>query len=230
MKMTLPDLPGWSCWDFSLLNMPEHGQDHAPIPGIGRAYRLASGRDVIMLGDGRSLNLFEADAIPNQGYDAYRAGTLIAAGALCRQADQIRAGVHTSLADEIIRRSGLYDAYYDTYLAAHAGRPGSSPAPATVSDGAALAGLRACVVGYGTAGRLHAEILAGSGAEMTVLDPKHQDLPKTYRSFPHGVADLPDAIASGRQLPRPDLAPLRRIAALAEFLHAQQPPAAASPG
>lgn len=56
--------------------------------------------------------------------------------------------------------------------------------------------LRACVVGYGVAGRLHATILAGHGAALTILDPKHQDLPTAHQSFPHGVADLPDTIAS----------------------------------
>jgi S-adenosylhomocysteine hydrolase len=198
----LPDgvfLAPFATRDFSLLTAPEHSQHTTSIPGIGCVYRLTSGRDAIMLGDGRSLNLFEADAIPNQGYDAYRAGTLIAAGILCRQADQIPAGVHTSLADEIIRDSGLYNAYYDTYLAAPTPGPSSVRAQLTSSASTrhpALAGLRACVVGYGAAGRLHAEILTGSGAELTVLDPKHQDLPKAYRSFPHSVDELPDAIAS----------------------------------
>lgn len=56
--------------------------------------------------------------------------------------------------------------------------------------------LRACVVGYGVAGRLHATILAGHGAALTILDPQHQDLPTAHQSFPHGVADLPDTIAS----------------------------------
>lgn len=93
----LPDgvfLAPFATRDFSLLAAPEHSRETTLIPGVGRVCRLASGRDAIMLGDGRSLNLFEADAIPNQGYDAYRAGTLIAAGALCRHADQIPAGVH----------------------------------------------------------------------------------------------------------------------------------------
>ena len=53
-------------------------------------YPFAGGSTVTVLGDGRSLNLFEADAIPNEGYDAYRAGTLIAAAALCRQAGDLR--------------------------------------------------------------------------------------------------------------------------------------------
>lgn len=35
------------------------------------------------LGDGRSLNLVAADSVGPEGYDAHRAGTLIAAAYLC---------------------------------------------------------------------------------------------------------------------------------------------------
>lgn len=187
--------------DFSLLTTLPHTLDMADIPGVGRACRLASGQTVVLLGDGRSLNLFEADAIPNQGYDAYRAGTLIAAGALCRQAGQIPAGVHTSLVDEIIRDSGLFEAYYDTYLQTRTPRPGRSGTLSMATAGAgATATPRACVVGYGVAGRLHAEVLSRTGADLVILDPKHQDLPKSYRSFRLGVAELPETIADGVEL------------------------------
>ncbi|WP_211591847.1 NAD-binding protein [Microbispora sp. H10836] len=186
----LPDgafLAPFATRDFSILANSQYRPEE--IPGIGRRYRLDSGSHVTLLGDGRSLNLFEADAIPNQGYDAYRAGTLIAAIALCEQADRLPPGVHTDLVDTIVREAGLYDAYYDTYLATtQASRPAAAHP---------LAGVSACVVGYGAAGRLHAEILAAEGAALTILDPKHQDLPKDCRSFPHGVTELPSAVTSG---------------------------------
>jgi predicted dehydrogenase len=147
-----------------------------------------------------SLNLYEADSIPNQGYDAYRAGTLIAATELCRRIDHLDPGVHTDLVDEIIASSGLSDVYYDTYLALSTPGPGRTP-PHAMSTAVshptqAEPALRACVVGYGVAGRLHSTILADHGAALTILDPKYQDLPTTYQSFPHGVAELPDTIAN----------------------------------
>ncbi len=180
--------------DFALLAASRHAGQPTVIPGVGRRYRLDDGRHVTVLGDGRSLNLFEADAIPNQGYDAYRAGTLIAAGWLCRNANQLTPGVHVEIVNDIVRDSGLYEAYYDTYLAAP---PAKTPAAANnLSAAHGVGGLRACVVGYGVAGRLHAEILAEAGASLTILDPKHQDLPKDFRSFTTGVDDLPDAVAS----------------------------------
>lgn len=80
----LPDgcfLAPFATRDFALLSEPGISTTTTEIPGIGRRHALAAGPSITLLGDGRSLNLFEADSIPNQGYDAYRAGTLIAAAA-----------------------------------------------------------------------------------------------------------------------------------------------------
>ncbi|MFF7097313.1 hypothetical protein ACFY9A_33695 [Streptomyces rubradiris] len=50
------------------------------------------------------------------------------------------------------------------------------------------------------AGRLHTEILTALGATAAVIDPKHQDLPASLRSFRHQVSDLPQAVAAGIDL------------------------------
>lgn len=196
--LALPDgvfLAPFATKDFSLLAQPRHGLSTASIPGVGRHYRFPDGRSVILLGDGRSLNLFEADAIPNQGYDAYRAGTLIAATQLCRRIDRLSPGLHTDLVDEIIATSGLYDTYYETYLTLGPLVPARTAPRAVPTAEEPAAAVRACVVGYGVAGRLHATILADHGAALTILGPKYQDLPAVGQSFPHGVAELPDTIA-----------------------------------
>jgi hypothetical protein len=100
--------------------------------------------------------------------------------------------------DDIITASGLYDAYYDTYLAP---RTAQAPHPARRRPGSGkLVGARACVIGYGVAGRLHAAILAASGAELTILDPGHQDLPRPQQEFRHGLSELPAAISSATSL------------------------------
>ncbi|MGH3842080.1 MAG: hypothetical protein ACRDS0_11640 [Pseudonocardiaceae bacterium] len=198
--LALPDgafLAPFATKDFSLLARPGHGLSATIIPGVGRHYQFSDGRSMILLGDGRSLNLFEADAIPNQGYDAYRAGTFIAATELCRRIDELGPGVHTDLVDDIIAASGLYDTYYETYLASGPPRPARTalrPAPTTARSAQVTHLSRACVVGYGVAGRLHSTILADHGAALTILDPKHQDLPTAHQSFPHGVAELPNTI------------------------------------
>ncbi|MFF3730928.1 Gfo/Idh/MocA family oxidoreductase [Streptomyces sp. NPDC002476] len=195
----LPDgvlLAPFATRDFSALTEGTHRQDATEIPGVGLRFGLPGSRTVTVLGNGRSMNLFEADSIPSQGYDAYRAGTLIAATALCADPSRVPAGLHTAPADAAITDAGLWDAYYDLYAAPGAtGQPAAKPAGPT--DGGAQAVLRrAAIVGYGVAGRLHTEILTALGANPAVIDPKHQDLPASLRSFPHQVSDLPEAVAA----------------------------------
>lgn len=186
----LPDgvhLAPFATRDFSVLGQDSYVRSATDIPGVGRHFRFDDGRTAVLLGNGRSMNLFEADSIPNQGYDAYRAGTLIAARHLCADPARIPPGLHQGPADEAITAAGLFEAYYDLYLAhPTAARPAT--ASASVREHAAV---HACVVGYGVAGRLHTDILTEFGASVTIIDPKHQDLPRTHRSFPHEVGELP---------------------------------------
>ncbi|MFJ4679118.1 Gfo/Idh/MocA family oxidoreductase [Kitasatospora sp. NPDC088783] len=194
----LPDgvlLAPFATRDFSLLTEGPRGRVAQEIPGIGLHLPLPGGRGASLLGDGRSMNLFEADSIPNEGYDAYRAGTLIAAAALCADPSRFPPGLHTAPADEAIAAAGLLDAYYDLHLAP-APPPPAIPAPAPDAPAAAVLG-RAAVVGYGVAGRLHAALLTGLGATIAVIDPKHQDLPAAPGTFHRQVADLPARVAAG---------------------------------
>jgi adenosylhomocysteinase len=85
------------------------------VPGFGVRFTLPGGRVVTRLGDGRSLNLFEYEGIANRGYDAYRAATLLTCREMCRTADALGPGVHE--VDDVVARSGLYERYYDLYLA-----------------------------------------------------------------------------------------------------------------
>jgi hypothetical protein len=117
----LPDgvhLAPFATRDFSILTDPASAPPSTEIPGIGRRCELAGGRSATLLGDGRSLNVFQADPIPNQGYDVYRAATVIVAKALCADHAGLPAGVHTDPADAAIAAANLYRAYYHRYLAA----------------------------------------------------------------------------------------------------------------
>lgn len=163
--------------DFSALTDPEATFPTETVAGMGRAITLPEGPTVTLLGDGRSLNLFEADAIPNQGYDGYRAGTLIAARALCADPARYPAGIHVTPADEVIAASGLFEAYYEQYLAP---TPPHPPAK------------QACVIGYGVAGRLHTDILVGIPAHVTAVDPKLDGSGTAQRPAVRAIGDLPD--------------------------------------
>lgn len=116
----LPDgvyLAPFATRDFSLLFDPSLGMQAIPESGIGVQFRFSSGKSVVLLGDGRSMNLFEADSIPNQGYDGYRAGTIVAAKALCSADSSKTIDISSDFGDQAILRSGLFEAYYELYLA-----------------------------------------------------------------------------------------------------------------
>ncbi|MBS2547748.1 Gfo/Idh/MocA family oxidoreductase [Catenulispora sp. NL8] len=165
----LPDgayLAPFATKDFSVLRTPELHAVSTDLPGVGRRYDLPEGPTLCLLGDGRSLNLFDADAIPTQGYDAYRAGTLIAAKTLCRTFDQQSPGVHTDTADTAIAKAGLFEAYFDLYL-------DSRPQEAATRPAAQEPTGHACILGYGVAGQLHAQMLTESGMALDLVDPKH---------------------------------------------------------
>ncbi|MER6913910.1 Gfo/Idh/MocA family oxidoreductase [Streptomyces sp. NPDC000594] len=198
----LPDgvlLAPFATADFS--HLTQHPRyDRTVIPGTGVRFTLPGARAVTLLGDGRSLNLFEADSIPNGGYDAYRAATLLAAHALCTTKTPPPPGVHTAWADTAITNAGLWEAYYRLHCTSHpmpVSVPPAGPAPRTA---AGPPPRRAAVVGYGTAGRLHTHVFAQLGATLAVIDPKHQDLPAAWRTFPTEVAALPPGIAAGIDL------------------------------
>ncbi|MFE9424130.1 Gfo/Idh/MocA family oxidoreductase [Kitasatospora sp. NPDC006697] len=194
----LPDgvlLAPFATRDFSALTEGPRRQDATEIPGIGLRFPLPGRRTATLLGNGRSMNLFEADSIPNQGYDAYRAGTLIAATALCADPAALPPGLHAAPANEAITAAGLLDAYYDLYIA-----PQPARLPAVPLQGRRPALSRAAVVGYGVAGRLHAQFLTELGATMAIIDPKHQDLPASPHTFRHEVGELPAAMAAGIDL------------------------------
>ncbi|MCY0919021.1 hypothetical protein [Streptomyces sp. H27-H5] len=132
----LPDgvyLAGFATKDFSLLSEGFEGLRSTVVPQVGVRHTLPTGTTATLLGDGRSLNLFEYEGIANRGYDAYRAGTLIAAKLLCREAGDLAPGIHLEPVDREIDEAGLFAAYYDEYLASGARRPAAQAAPVPVA-------------------------------------------------------------------------------------------------
>ncbi|MCP2257755.1 adenosylhomocysteinase [Streptoalloteichus tenebrarius] len=117
---SLPDgvlLAGFTPRDFAPLSDGRGEAAATPVPGVGVRYTLPDGTAVLLLGDGRWLGLFEDEGVPNRGSDVLRAGLLVVAKEVCRRAAQLPAGVHVRLVDETLDAAGLFDAYYDEYLA-----------------------------------------------------------------------------------------------------------------
>ena len=70
-----------------------------------------------MFGNGRSINLFDSEAIPNMSNDIFKAEVLITVCKIIENKDVIRdlKGVNLELVEEWINDSGLYDYYYSKY-------------------------------------------------------------------------------------------------------------------
>ncbi|NEB03372.1 hypothetical protein [Streptomyces sp. SID13726] len=132
----LPDevyLAGFATKDFSLLSEGFEGLRSTTVPHVGVRHTLPTGTTATLLGDGRSLNLFEYEGIANRGYDAYRAGTLIAAKTLCREAGRLGPGLHLDPVDRAIDDAGLFHAYYEEYLRSGTRRAASAAVTAPVT-------------------------------------------------------------------------------------------------
>lgn len=117
---SLPDgvhLAGLATKDFSFFSQNHGNLPSRPVGDCGTEFALPNGSRIVLLGDGRSLNLFDFEGIPNQGYDAYRAGTFILAKAICSSLWTMPPGVHVTEVDDLISSSGLYGHHYDTYIA-----------------------------------------------------------------------------------------------------------------
>ncbi|WP_395605998.1 hypothetical protein [Pseudomonas sp. B16120] len=109
-------LTGIATRDLSEINKNLGKQQIVNIPGFGNEYRLADGRVFYQLGDGRSVNLFESDSIPNKAGDIFRSAVLILLASGIRTPEKFCAGINLNQVDDVLLESGIYDAYYETYL------------------------------------------------------------------------------------------------------------------
>ena len=192
--LALPDgvfLAPFATKDFSIIPTMAEMFKIATIAGVGKHYRLSATNSFTVLGDGRSLNLFEADSIPNEGYDAYRTGTLLAASKLCRRVDRLDSGVHLDLVNQIIRESGILETYYEMYF----GNTKDTVENDAKDIKVGARCMHVVVIGYGVAGRLHASIFAEYGAQVSIVDPKYQGLPDIHQV--PSIEDLPRSTAKG---------------------------------
>lgn len=102
--------------DLSALRQKDLEYKIEPIPPIGKRYVKSNGDIFIQIGDGRSVNLYRSEAIPNKANDVFKTGILVAAIDLCKRYQSLPGGVYLQEPDEAILQSGLLDHYYDTYL------------------------------------------------------------------------------------------------------------------
>ena len=116
----LPDhayVTGIATTDLSVLREDRQRYAIRELPDIGSEYQCPDGKRFIQLGDGRSVNLFRSEAIPNRANDIFKTATLITAIAATRSHDECAAGIHLEKVDAFLNQSGLFERYYQIYLA-----------------------------------------------------------------------------------------------------------------
>lgn len=74
-------------------------------------------KKITMFGDGRSINLFDSEAIPNMSNDIFKTAALISVCKIIENANKIYElkGLNLELVEEWLTDSGVYDYYYSKY-------------------------------------------------------------------------------------------------------------------
>ena len=86
------------------------------IPGIGFEYRIRDGLVFTQLGNGRSINLYRSESIPNRASDMFRSAVLLSTANLVDRYKGLRGGIYLEEVNELIESSDLYERYYDLYF------------------------------------------------------------------------------------------------------------------
>ena len=100
--------------------MKEYKQDKKVLIAEKKKYGTqfwVNDKKITMFGNGRSINLFDSEAIPNMSIEIFKAELLITVCKIIENKDVIRdlKGVNLELVEEWINDSGLYDYYYSKY-------------------------------------------------------------------------------------------------------------------
>ena len=102
--------------DLSVFKELENkGIRHKFIPNYGTQYYI-NGNKITVLGNGRSINLFNSESIPNRAIDIFKAGTLVTANMAIQEENKINNNLQLDIVNRWIEDSKILELYYDLYL------------------------------------------------------------------------------------------------------------------
>ena len=102
--------------DLSIFKqLEQEGVRHKFIPQYGTQYEI-QGKRITVLGNGRSVNLFDSESIPNQSIDIFKAGTLVTAYKSLLQESKLPCGLQLEIVNQWIKDAGILETYYEIYL------------------------------------------------------------------------------------------------------------------
>lgn len=93
----------------------KNGYKHIEIPRYGTQYEI-NGKYITVLGNGRSVNLFDSEAIPNQANDVFKASQLVVTDKIVNTNVDLKNQVEVDIVDKWIDESEILEQYYDLYF------------------------------------------------------------------------------------------------------------------
>lgn len=91
------------------------GVKHKFIKKYGTQYEINNKR-ITVLGNGRSVNLFDSESIPNKSIDLFKTGTLLTAYMGIKENNLLEKSVQLDIVNEWIYESNILEKYYDLYF------------------------------------------------------------------------------------------------------------------
>ena len=93
----------------------QNGCEYKAIPKYGTQYRI-NGKKITVLGNGRSVNLFDSEAIPNKSNDIVKASQLVVTDKIINEKHNLKNQVELDIVDRWIDESNILEEYYDLYF------------------------------------------------------------------------------------------------------------------
>ena len=93
----------------------KEGCKYIQIPEYGTQYEI-NGKYLTVLGNGRSVNLFDSEAIPNKSNDIFKASQLVVTDKIINSKYDLDNQVELDIVDKWIDESGILEQYYNLYF------------------------------------------------------------------------------------------------------------------
>lgn len=91
------------------------GYEFKEIPKYGTQFNI-NGKHITILGNGRSINLFDSEAIPNKSNDIFKASQVVVTDKIINGQCNLDNDVEVDIVDKWIDESNILETYYDLYF------------------------------------------------------------------------------------------------------------------
>ena len=93
----------------------KEGYKYKTIPRYGTQYEINK-KKITVLGNGRSVNLFDSEAIPNRSNDIFKASQLVVTDKIINEKNDLKKQVELDIVDKWIDESNILEEYYNLYF------------------------------------------------------------------------------------------------------------------